>query len=246
MNTAMSSRHIVTAAVARLFVDRDPGAIDEFFGPVYTQHSALGVDGVDGLRALLDRLPAEFSYRLLRVIADGDLVVTHGLYFGFGPGPVAGFDVWRVRGERIVEHWDALGPIGGRTPDDTTPIEGQTDPGAPGKTDENRVLITDLVDRVFIGGEARIEQFVATESHDRVRGGAAVGVPQLDSGTPVPYETLHQVIAQGDLVYTRAEGAGQPRLIINDLWRVDAGRIAEHWGLVVPVPATLPHDNGSF
>ena len=35
-------------------------------------------------------------------------------------------------------------------------------------------------------------------------------------------------------------------VIVNDVWRVADGRIVERWGLVAPVPPSLPHVNGSF
>lgn len=241
----MNAKPLVEAAVDRLFGHRDPRAIEDYFGPVYTQHSALGVDGVEGLRGLLERLPANFSYRLLRILGDGDLVVTHGLYSGFGPAPVVGFDVWRVDGDRIVEHWDALGPIGGVTPDDTAPVDGQTAP-ADGPTDDNRALVSEWVKRVLIARQDDGEQFVGTASTDRARQDSSIAAPRTSTGERVPYGTLHHVIADGDLVYTRSEGGAEPKLIINDLWRVEGGKLVEHWGLIAPVPANLPHNNGSF
>ncbi|GAA2752736.1 nuclear transport factor 2 family protein [Amnibacterium kyonggiense] len=242
----MTSATTVTTALHRLFGDRDPGVIDDLFGPVYRQHSALGVDGLAGVRALLDHLPPGFGYELLRVVADGDLVVTHGLYRGYGPAPVVGFDVWRVRNGRIVEHWDALGPLGGAGPDDRAPVEGPTAPAELEQSDANRALVREWAEVVLRDGAGAAARFVGDASVDHARGGAPVDRPRGADGTPIRYRVVHQVIAEGDLVFTRSEGGDAAPLIVNDLWRVEGGRIVEHWGLVVPVPATLPHDNGAF
>jgi len=246
LGSTMNAKQTVLDAVAAVFGDRDLTAVDRYFGPVYKQHSALGADGTEGLKTLIKGLPADFAFRALRVIVDGDVVVTHGLYEGFGPAPIAGFDVWRVVDGRIVEHWDALAPVGGQTPEDTAPVEGQTEPGDVDQTSNNRVLVTDWVRRVLIEGEEKVDDFVSLGSVDRSRAGAPIRIPTSAAGELIPYTTLHQVIAEGDLVFTRVEGAGEPSLILNDLWRVSAGRIVERWSVVAAVPAQLAHTNGSF
>lgn len=54
------------------------------------------------------------------------------------------------------------------------------------------------------------------------------------------------MIAEGDLVFTRAEGEFGASVIYNDLWRVEGGRIVEHWVIIAPIPAEIPHSNGVF
>jgi hypothetical protein len=107
-------------------------------------------------------------------------------------------------------------------------------------------LVTDWVRRVLIEGEEKVDDFVSLGSVDRSRAGAPIRISTSAAGELIPYTTLHQVIAEGDLVFTRVEGAGEPSLILNDLWRVSAGRIVERWSVVAAVPAQLPHTNGSF
>jgi predicted SnoaL-like aldol condensation-catalyzing enzyme len=222
----MTTKQIVESAVTALFVDRTPDAIDTHFGPVYIQHSALGVDGLEGVRALAAGLPPTFRYELLRTLADGDLAVTQGLYHGFGPGPVVGFDVWRVDGERIAEHWDALGPLTG--PD---AIDGTAAASPSAVSAESRAVVQRWID-ALPGDDADLRS-AAFADH---------GAAQAQ----VRYDTIHQIIADGDFVYVRSEGdAGVPS-IVNDLWRVEERQLAEHWSLVAPVPPQLPHDNGSF
>ncbi|MBN9239924.1 MAG: hypothetical protein BGO97_09505 [Micrococcales bacterium 70-64] len=226
MTTSAEAKTIVTAAVSRLFGQKDASAIDEYFGPVYVQHSALGVDGLEGVRTLVASLPANFAYELVRVIADGDLVVTHGLYFGFGPAPVVGFDVWRVDGAgRIVEHWDALAPASG--PDPRAAVDGPTEPQQAESGEQNRALV--------LGDLESAADLVQHAPAYAMAPGATTNV------------VVRQSIAEGDLVFTRAAGeVGGAAAILNDLWRIENGAAVEHWTLVAPVPATLPHDNGVF
>ncbi len=41
-------------------------------------------------------------------MSDGDYVMVHGRYVGWGPKPIIGVDIFRVAGGKIAEHWDVL------------------------------------------------------------------------------------------------------------------------------------------
>lgn len=227
----MSAKEIVVSATERLFNQKDLTVVDEVFGPVYVQHSALGSDGVEGLKGLVGRLPGSSGYELVRVIADGELVVTEGVFTGFAPVPLTGYDVWRVVDGRVVEHWDALGPgvthSTADSPAQVNPVEVAT-----GKS-----LVAEWAEKVLVGGD----RTAATAYLSADDGG--VGVEYDES---ISYLAIHAVIAEGDLVYTRAEGELDGPVIVNDIWRVEGAKIVEHWGLVVPVPKEFPHTNGAF
>ncbi|OSC73700.1 hypothetical protein LEL86_18520 [Streptomyces sp. WA6-1-16] len=49
-----------------------------------------------------------FSWEPKRVAAQGDLVFTHSLVHGWGPGPTVIVDIFRLESGRIVEHWDVV------------------------------------------------------------------------------------------------------------------------------------------
>ena len=232
----MNDKQTVLAAIEGLFGRRDLAAIPDYFGPEYTQHSALAPDGLDGLRRLVVGFPPAFRYEPARVLAEGGLVVTQGLYSGFGPGPVLGFDVWRVEEGRIVEHWDALGPVS----DPAAEVAGSAVAGSPdtGSTAASRRTVQRVIDAFIAGEDLPTDAVLISGDSGEHHAVGAAGAPR--------YLVAHQVIAEGDLVYVRSEGELGGSVIINDLWRVEQGRIVEHWGLVAPVPPQLPHGNGSF
>jgi predicted SnoaL-like aldol condensation-catalyzing enzyme len=41
-------------------------------------------------------------------VAEGDLVMVHGRYIGFGPKPMIAVDIFRVANGKLAEHWDVL------------------------------------------------------------------------------------------------------------------------------------------
>ncbi|MEU5970600.1 nuclear transport factor 2 family protein [Streptomyces globisporus] len=98
---------IVTTAMRELFVEKDLTALDRYWAEPYVQHSPQLPDGLDTLRAAVPGLEG-FSWEPQRVAAQGDLVFTHSLVHGWGPGPTVIVDIFRLTNDRIVEHWDVV------------------------------------------------------------------------------------------------------------------------------------------
>lgn len=251
----MSSKAIVTAAATELFIGRDLTAIDRHFGPTYIQHSAIAANGVDGLRTLASNLPDGFTYTPVRAFAEGDLVFTQGLYAGFGPDVLVGYDLWRVQDDRIVEHWDSLAPVAATTLSGRSQVDGPTEAVDLDKTETNKALVLEFAQKVLIGADYSVlTDYISTEQYAQHNPEAADGLDGFgtavaawaEQGKLLGYKTVHQVVAEGDFDFTRAEGDFGVAVIYNDLWRINDGKIVEHWDLIAPIPADLPHTNGVF
>ncbi|WP_261163897.1 nuclear transport factor 2 family protein [Microbacterium sp. Marseille-Q6965] len=255
MANELTPAEIVSTATTAVFGERDLSAIDEYFGPTYTQHSTLAADGLEGLRTLAGSLPDNFRYEPARLLAEGELVVTQGTYYGFGPDALTGYDVWRVEDGKIVEHWDSLTPVVGETASGRSQTDGPTEVTDLDKTAENKQLVTDFAEQVLVGGDySLLTDYISTEQYDQHNPEAADGLAAFGAaveqwaaeGKTLDYKKVHQVIAQGNFVFTRAEGNFGVPSIYNDLWRVQDGKIVEHWDVVIPVPTERPHTNGVF
>ncbi len=250
----MDNKELVLKAAGELFGDRDPSAVDRWVAPDYRQHSALIGDGPDALRELVANLPPGFRYELARVIADGDLVALHGVYHGFGPEPLVAFDLFRVADGKLAEHWDALTPVVTETASGRSQTDGQAQP-SDADTSASRQFVREFAQRVLQDADYSVlTDYISTttylqhnpEAADGLTGFGAAAAKWAGQGRNLVYKTVHHVVAEGDLVLLQSEGEFGEPVAYWDLFRVADGKIVEHWDVVAPIPASLPHTNGLF
>lgn len=104
-----SNKKLVSDAIHELFVTRNAEkAVKLYFGAPYHQHNPMIPDGAEDLPAVVKGLPANFKYEPGIIVADGDMVMIHGRYTGWGPKPLVTVDIFRVKDGKLVEHWDVM------------------------------------------------------------------------------------------------------------------------------------------
>lgn len=242
--------------MGQLFGDKDPLAVDRWVARSYVQHSSLAADGPAGVRQLVQDLPAGFRYDLHRVITDGDLVALHGTYHGFGPAPLVAFDIFRVRDGKLAEHWDALAPAVEKSVSGRTQTDGPNEVTDRDRTQSNRALVVGFVQTVLKAGELdSITEYVSTEKYlqhnpaigDNLDGLSAALTALAERGITMVYDTLHRVVAEGNFVLAVSEGRfGPTPTAFFDLFRVEDGKLVEHWDVTTEAKTDLPHVNGLF
>ena len=104
---AKSNKEIVLEVLKRAFIDRDPTVVEQYFGKNYKRHNPVIPDGPSAIRTLIPTLTA-LKYEPGMAVAEGDLVMVHGRYTGWGPKPMVAVDIFRVKDGKVVEHWDVL------------------------------------------------------------------------------------------------------------------------------------------
>ena len=104
---AKSNREIVLEVLTRAFIKRDPTVVEQYFGANYKQHNPAIPDGPSAIAQMIPTLTA-LTYEPGMAVADGDLVMVHGRYTGWGPKPMVAVDIFRVDSGKVVEHWDVL------------------------------------------------------------------------------------------------------------------------------------------
>ena len=107
--TQQKNKALVLEAFDALFNRRDYAAAERFWSPGYIQHSAHIAPGREGLFDLVRGLPPTLKYEAGVIVADGDFVIVHGRFSGFGaPANWIAADILRVQDGILVEHWDVI------------------------------------------------------------------------------------------------------------------------------------------
>ena len=78
---------------------------------------------------------------------------------------------------------------------------------------------------------------------------AALMAPFINAGTVVRYQRLHKVLADGNFVLTACEGYLYGiHTSFYDLYRLEDGKIVEHWDTSEPIPprSEWKNENGKF
>ena len=107
--TQERNKALVLEAFDTLFKKRDYVAAERFWSPNYIQHSAHIAGGREGLFNLIKSMPTTLKYEPGMIVADGDLVIVHGRFSGFGaPVNWIATDILRIEEAVLVEHWDVI------------------------------------------------------------------------------------------------------------------------------------------
>ena len=121
-----ANKRNVIAYYERVFNDHEPeDAVERYVGSEYIQHNPMAPDGSDAfiafVRGYVEQFP-QLRVEIKRAIAEGDLVMTHGL-LKTSPDDrgTAAADIFRVdENGKIVEHWDVLQPVPETSANDNT------------------------------------------------------------------------------------------------------------------------------
>jgi predicted SnoaL-like aldol condensation-catalyzing enzyme len=103
------NKALVLEAFDTLFNKRDYAGAERFWSPKYIQHSAHIAPGREGLFNLVKGLPKTLRYEPGVIVAEGDFVILHGRFSGFGqPANWIAADILRIKDGVLFEHWDVI------------------------------------------------------------------------------------------------------------------------------------------
>ena len=103
------NKALVLEAFDTLFNKRDYATAEKYWSPNYIQHSAHIAPGRQGLFNLIKNIPPTLKYEPGTIVAEGDFVIVHGRFSGFGaPVNWIAADILRIVDGILVEHWDVI------------------------------------------------------------------------------------------------------------------------------------------
>lgn len=233
----------------------DPSSVSVVNEKKYIQHNPQTHEGSEGLADLFKRL-SKTSPRVnvVRVFEDGDYVFAHTEY-DFATRNI-GFEIFRFENDQAVEHWDNIQKRLGPNSADHTMIDGVTEATDHKLTESNRIVIQSFVEDVLIHNNLeKMNDYINIEHYtehnprfgdDIVELFTALSSPD---GFSIKYEKNHRLLAEGDFVLSVCEGyTNQNQTSFFDLFRLQDGKIVEHWDTteVIPPRSEWKNNNGKF
>ena len=191
------------------------------------------------------------------LLADG--YIQHNLAYGTGAGEQVAFDIFRFDEDgKIAEHWDNLAALAEPNPSGHTQTDGTMEVTDLDKTEENREMVKNFLYDVMQGNNLdKTPDYFDGDAYIQHNSGIADGVSGLNAalgalaeqGISMVYDEVHMVLAEGNFVLAVSEGTfGGAPTSYYDLWRVENGKIAEHWDVMETIAdqSTWQNQNGKF
>jgi predicted SnoaL-like aldol condensation-catalyzing enzyme len=204
----------------------------------YIQHNLVITDNKPGFLALQSWLPEGNKVNILRAFEDGDHVFVHAGY-NLG-GPMVGMDIFRFENGKAVEHWDNLQLV----PTDSSFEEmtaGKVSVGDHDQTATNKSLVANYAQSVLVEGQKdKAGKFIDQSNYSEHQ-------PVVPGS--LQYNKVHLVLGEGNFVMVQSEGQLDGKSVgLYDLFRVEQGKIAEHWNTIeaIPAKADWQNPNGKF
>ncbi|MEZ5697455.1 MAG: nuclear transport factor 2 family protein [Sphingomonadaceae bacterium] len=249
------------SAFQALFTDYSEEGVRTYIAADIVQHNPFVPTGRDALIGFLPSLEASaITWTNHRILQDGDFVVLHNSFTNaeaFGAPEIVTIDIYRMEDGQAAEHWDAIQPLVAETASGRTQTDGPTEVTDLDKTEENKALAVALIEDVLMGkNPAKITEYISAESYAQhnpmIKDGLSGIIEAVETLTAqnnmFVYKEIHAVLGEGNFVLTVSEGEwGGKTHAFYDLFRVEDGKMVEHWDVIQPVPTEgLANTNGMF
>jgi predicted SnoaL-like aldol condensation-catalyzing enzyme len=263
--TVMAAPEVLGANARQAMIDivrrKDSAAVDRYFGQSLIQHDPGIADGLAGMKSYAAEVASSptADITIYRTLVDGDFVLLHSRYQGIEryAGSVIAFDLFRFNGGKIVEHWGGQEPEESPNQSGRTQVDGPTNVLDREKTETNRTLVHTYRQTVMVRLRfERIEEFIEGSRYAQHASKIGDGIVRLreriasvaKEGGQL-YLTPRRFVAEGNFVLVLSEGdlpSGPTALY--DLFRIENGKIVEHWDVLTPIPPRdlWKNSNGPF
>lgn len=248
-------------ALIHTFATGDTEAAKNLLAEGYIQHNlayGTGRDAFVGSVAYLASAPVRTTVQNIRAFEDGDKVFLQTVYNFAGAGEQVAFDIFRFDAEgKIAEHWDNLAAKAQPNPSGRTQTDGTMEKQLVDREATRRVVAGFVGDVLRGENPGRLTEYFDGDSYIQHNTGIADGLSGLGAalealakqGIEMIYDKTYMVLADGNYGLAVSEGYfGGAHTSYYDLFRVENGRIAEHWDVMETIAekSAWQNENGKF
>ena len=244
------------------FTTGDAEKAKELLAEGYIQHNlayGTGRDAFVGSVLYLASAPIKTTVNNIRAFEDGDKVFLQTVYNFAGAGEQVAFDIFRIDNNgKIAEHWDNLTVKAVPNPSGRTQIDGTLEKNTYADKEETRKVAAGFVcDVLRAENPDKLTSYFDGDNYIQHNTGIADGLSGLGAalgalakqGIQMIYNKTYQVLADGDYALAVSEGTfGGVPTAYYDLFRIENGKIAEHWDVMETIAdkSTWQNQNGKF
>lgn len=246
-------------ALINTFVTGDTEMAKSLLKEGYIQHNlayGTGAEAFCGSVSYLGSAPIKTTVNTIRAFEDGDKVILHTIYNFAGAGEQVAFDVFRFKDGLIAEHWDNLASLTPANPSGHTQVDGDTNIVLNENTEKTREIVSNFLVDVMQGKNPdRTAEYFDGNNYIQHNSSIADGLDGLGNALKtlaeqeiqMIYDKVHYILACGDYALGISEGTfGGAHTSYYDLWRVQDGKIAEHWDVMETISDNPQNNNGKF
>lgn len=226
-------------------------AVEKYAGSRYTQHSTPVRDGregfIDFFADFVERNPIR-DIEIVRGFEDGQYVFLHVVQsLNNGESRYVTADIFDTDDDaKMIEHWDIIAEMADETLSGHSQVDGPTEPTDLDKTEQNKAFVRSFLDDVLIGGDYdRLPEYISSDAYVQHNPDIADGLDGLgtfvaelaEEGKAMVYVEVHNVIGSGNFVAALSKvNLGDTAMAVIDLFRIESGKIVEHWDVIEPIP----------
>ena len=239
----------------------DDKTVATFLPENHVQHNPNLKDGkqpfVDFMTVLKEN---QVKLTPVRLFQDGNYIITQAVADNaqpFGAEKMVIFDIWKFDDAgKLVEHWDCMQANTLPNPSGRTLTDGSIEVKDMEKTSENKKNISEFITKATQATKPEdlgllINTYFNPEFKQH-NPGAGDGINGMfegfqNGGLGFSFTKLHQVFGEGNFVLTVSEGTnfGKPSAFY-DLFRLEDGKIIEHWDIIQDIPENSANANTMF
>ncbi|QEC79727.1 nuclear transport factor 2 family protein [Mucilaginibacter ginsenosidivorax] len=244
-NTTMdtlSNKQKVLSFYKLIVGQRKAELIPEFVLENYRQHNPKAPQGRAGITGMINYLktlplpPEGAKSPIIRTIQEGNMVVTH-LDIQFMGKRMVVIDLFELENGMLAGHWDAIQEVPDQTGLTITASNGTAEIDTTASAENSKQIVNAFYQAILdkkMPAELLKVDYTEHDPAVTATGKALDEYLLTDHNRDIK---IHRVIAEGDFVVVQSQfKRGGKGFVFYQIFRVEGGKIAEHWSVEQAVP----------
>jgi len=238
----LSNKQKVLSFYKLVVGQRKAELIPEFVLEDYTQHNPTVPQGRAGITGMINYLktlpppPEAAKSPIIRAIQEGNMVVTH-LDIQFMDKRMVVIDVFELENGMLAGHWDAIQEMPDQTGLTVTASNGTAEIDITASAENSKQVVNAFYQSI-LDKKMPVELLkVNYTEHDPAVTSTGKTLDEYLLTDHNREIKIHRVIAEGNFVVVQSQfKRGGQGFVFYQIFRVEAGKIAEHWSVEQVVP----------